>query len=151
MFDRADIVRDVWLSALSGTDISCSVVTLEQLVSLKSLRALSTNPRYGYERLGQLRFPGRNALISGRITLTRRFDHDEVPEMRRKTHTQACARRKAISAQTRMLRARVAAGKTATDSNEIPQGPTELVGIALLRNSTSRIEAFQSGFGLASN
>jgi hypothetical protein len=60
--------------------------------------------------------------------LTRRFDHDEVPEMRRKTHSQACARRKAISTQARMPRPRLAAGKTASDSNEIPQGPSELVG-----------------------
>ena len=59
--------------------------------------------------------------------MPRRFDHHEVPEMRRKTHSQACAWRKTISTQTRMPRARLAAGKTATDSNEIPQGPTELV------------------------
>jgi hypothetical protein len=65
------------------------------------------------------------------VTLTVRFDLDEVPEMRRKTDSQACARRRAIPAQTRMPRAQLAAEKTATDSNEIPQGPTELVGALL--------------------
>lgn len=67
------------------------------------------------------------------------FDPDEVPEMRRTTHCQACARRKAISAQTRMSRARLAARSTATDSNEIPQGPTELVRAPVGKASSSGV------------
>jgi len=45
----------------------------------------------------------------------------------REAHSQARARRYAISAQTRMPRTRLAAGKTTADSNEVPQRPTELV------------------------
>jgi hypothetical protein len=67
------------------------------------------------------------------------FDPDEMPEMRRETHSQACARRKAISAQTRMSRARLAARRAATDSNEIPQGPTELVGAPFGNPSSSDV------------
>src|ERR1700690_1419444 len=69
---------------------------------------------------GLVKLPGR--------ALGRRVHHDEVPDVRRDTDRQACARGEAISAPIGMAAARMGAGKAAIDPNEIPQRPAELVG-----------------------
>jgi hypothetical protein len=62
-----------------------------------------------------------------RLACPKGFGYDEVREMWCNSSGQACARCKAISAQTRMPRARLAAGKIATYSDAVSQRSSELV------------------------
>src|SRR5580704_9972200 len=63
-----------------------------------------------------------------RLACRKGFGYDEVREVRCRTRSQACAWREAVSAQTRMSGARLAAGEITADSHEVPQGSPQLVG-----------------------